>query len=262
MVGRVEAKAVLVTGAGSGVGRAFALGLAREGATVGVLDVREEQAVRVAEEIAAEGLPAVPLVADVGSREQLARAFDRFVAEAGRLDVLFNNAGFNQPMHLPDVTEENWNAIMRVNAWGVLVGMQEGARRMLETAGGGKIINTASIAGRQGYSSFAPYCASKAAVISLTQAGARTWAEQGITVNAFAPGVVDTPLWTSLDKELMRIGDAERPGQAMEEFSSGILMGRPAAPEELLGTALYLASADSDYLTGQVIMIDGGMVLV
>jgi meso-butanediol dehydrogenase/(S,S)-butanediol dehydrogenase/diacetyl reductase len=262
MAGRVEGKAVLVTGAGSGMGRAFALGLAREGAQVGVLDLREELASGVADEITAEGFSAVPLVADVASREDVATAFDLFVASAGRLDVLFNNAGFNEPMHLPDVTESNWNAIMRVNAWGVLVGMQEGARRMLATAGGGKIVNTASIAGRQGYASFAPYCASKAAVISLTQAGARTWAEQGITVNAFAPGVVDTPLWASLDEALMRIGDSERPGQAMADFSSGILLGRPAEPEDLLGTALYLASADSDYLTGQVIMIDGGMVLV
>jgi meso-butanediol dehydrogenase/(S,S)-butanediol dehydrogenase/diacetyl reductase len=147
---------------------------------------------------------------------------------------------------------------MDVNGLGTLIGIQEGARRMGE---GGKIVNTASIAGRQGFPSFAPYCASKAAVISLTQAAARALAPR-ITVNAFAPGVVDTPLWVKLDEDLMAIGDSERPGQAMEEFSAGILMGRAAQSEELVGTALYLASSDSDYLTGQVIMIDGGMVLV
>jgi meso-butanediol dehydrogenase / (S,S)-butanediol dehydrogenase / diacetyl reductase len=262
MSGRVDDRKIIVTGAGSGVGRAFALGLSREGATVGVLDLDGEQAEAVTAEITDAGGQAVSLTADVGDRDQVVRAFDAFVKAAGGLDVLFNNAGFNLPMHLPDVTEENWNAIMRVNAWGVLLGIQEGASRMLATAGRGKIINTASIAGRQGFPSFAPYCASKAAVISLTQAGARAYTGRGVTVNAFAPGVVDTPLWTTLDAALMEIGDSERPGQAMEEFSAGILAGRAASPEELVGTALYLASSDSDYMTGQVIMIDGGMVLV
>ena len=128
--------------------------------------------------------------------------------------------------------------------------------------GEGKIVNTSSIAGRQGFPSFAPYCASKFAVNALTQAAARALAEHNITCNAFAPGVVDTPLWTRLDEDLMNIGDADRPGQAMADFAADILRGRVATGEDILGTALYLASADSDYLTGQVIMIDGGMVLV
>ena len=129
-------------------------------------------------------------------------------------------------------------------------------------AGGGKIINTSSIAGRQGYPSFAPYCASKFAVNALVQAGARALAEHDITVNAFAPGVVDTPLWEQLDADLMAIGDTEKPGEAMAAFSAGILRGRAALPSDLVGTALFLASTDSDYLTGQVFMVDGGMVLV
>jgi meso-butanediol dehydrogenase / (S,S)-butanediol dehydrogenase / diacetyl reductase len=186
---------------------------------------------------------------------------DAFVAAEGRLDVLFNNAGFNQPMHLLDVTEDNWHSIMNVNALGTLIGIQEGARRMIPNRSG-KIINTSSIAGRQGYPSFAPYCASKFAVNALTQAAARALAEHEITCNAFAPGVVDTPLWTRLDADLLAIGDAEQPGQAMMDFSAGILRGRPALPEDLVGTALFLASADSDYLTGQVLMADGGMVLI
>ncbi len=175
--------------------------------------------------------------------------------------MLFNNAGFNVPMHLLDVTDDNWNAIMSVNGLGTLIGIQEGARRMIPT-GGGKIVNTSSIAGRQGYPSFAPYCASKFAVNALTQAAARGLAEHNITCNAFAPGVVDTPLWTKLDADLMSIGDSARPGQAIEDFSAPILRGHAAAPEEIVGTAFYLASSDSDYLTGQIIMIDGGMVLI
>jgi meso-butanediol dehydrogenase/(S,S)-butanediol dehydrogenase/diacetyl reductase len=126
----------------------------------------------------------------------------------------------------------------------------------------GKIVNTSSIAGRQGFPSFAPYCASKFAVNALTQAASRALAEHNITCNAFAPGVVDTPLWTRLDADLMSIGDAARPGQAMADFAAGILRGRPAVPADIVGTAVYLASSDSDYMTGQIVMIDGGMVLV
>jgi meso-butanediol dehydrogenase/(S,S)-butanediol dehydrogenase/diacetyl reductase len=263
MAGRVEGKGIVVTGGASGMGRAIALGLAAEGATVGVLDRNAAAARAVVDQIAArtDAKPAVALGADVSVRSEFAAALDAFLAHAGSLDVLFNNAGFNKPMHLIDVTEENWHSIMNVNALGVLIGIQEAAKRMIPR-GAGKIINTSSIAGRQGYPSFAPYCASKFAVNALTQAGARAFAAHNITVTAFAPGVVDTPLWSQLDADLMDIGDAERPGQAMADFSADILRGRAATPEDMVGTALFLASADSDYLTGQVVMADGGMVLV
>src|SRR5580765_5460252 len=221
------------------MGRAFALGLSREGATVGILDRDPVAAERVRGEVAAEGGAALALSADVSRRDEVAAALDGFLAQVGTLDVLFNNAGFNRPMHLLDVTEENWHAIMDVNALGTLIGIQEGARRMIPRRMG-KIINTSSIAGRQGYPSFAPYCASKFAVNALTQAAARALAEHNITCNAFAPGVVDTPLWTQLDADLLQIGDAERPGQAMSDFASGILRGRPAQAEDIVGTALYL----------------------
>jgi meso-butanediol dehydrogenase / (S,S)-butanediol dehydrogenase / diacetyl reductase len=262
MAGRVAGKRIVITGAGSGIGRAFAIAFAHEGATVGVLDVDAAAAESVCAEIAAidGAATALALTADVSRRSDVAAALDRFVQDNGRLDVIFNNAGLNRPMHLIDVTEENWHAIMNVNALGVLIGIQEAARRMIPNLSG-KIVNTSSIAGRQGFPSFAPYCASKFAVNALTQAAARAFADDNITCNAFAPGVVDTPLWTQLDSDLMRIGDAERPGQAMADFSVGILRGRAATAEDLVGTALFLASSDSDYLTGQVVMADGGMVL-
>jgi meso-butanediol dehydrogenase/(S,S)-butanediol dehydrogenase/diacetyl reductase len=258
---RVPGKAIVVTGAGSGMGRAFAHGLAREGATVGVLDLDRAAAERVRDEVTGQGGEAVALVADVSRREEVAAALDAFLEVTGQLDVLFNNAGLNRPMHLLDVTEENWHAIMDVNALGTLIGIQEGAKRMIPRRTG-KIVNTSSIAGRQGYPSFAPYSASKFAVNALTQAAARALAEHDITCNAFAPGVVDTPLWERLDVDLMAIGDAEKPGEAMAGFTAGILRGRAATAEDLVGTALFLASADSDYITGQVLMADGGMVLV
>jgi meso-butanediol dehydrogenase/(S,S)-butanediol dehydrogenase/diacetyl reductase len=261
MAGRVAGKRIVITGAGSGMGRAFALALAREGATVGVLDLNTDAAERVRDEIEADAGAAIALSADVSKREQVISALDTYISGTGGLDVLFNNAGFNRPMRLLDVTEENWHSIMDVNALGTLIGIQEGAKRMIPNRAG-KIINTSSIAGRQGYPSFAPYCASKFAINALTQAAARAFAADNITCNAFAPGVVDTPLWTQLDADLVEIGDAAQSGQAMADFSSGILRGRPAQPEDLVGTAMFLASSDSDYLTGQVIMADGGMVLV
>ncbi len=262
MTGRVEGRSIIVTGAGSGMGAAIAKRLAQEGAAVTVADLDSAAAERVAAEITGEGGRAVAQQVDVSKRD-LVRAMVAAAVEAfGGVDVIFNNAGFNRPMHLLDVTEENWRSIMDVNALGVLMCTQEAARQMIKQGRGGKIVNTTSIAGRQGYPSFAPYCASKFAVIALTQATARGLAEHDITANAFAPGVVATPLWERLDEDLREIGDATEPGQAMADVASTIIKGRPAEAAEITGTALYLASADSDYMTGQVMMIDGGMVLV
>ena len=130
-----------------------------------------------------------------------------------------------------EVDEANFNAIMRVNAWGVLLCTQEAARQMMAQGQGGKIVNTASIAGRQGYAEFAPYCASKASVISLTQAAAREFAKHKITVNAFAPGVVVTPLWDGLEQDMIDKGVIKQKGEFIESFSSSILLGFPSKPE-------------------------------
>ena len=150
---------------------------------------------------------------------------------------------------------------MRVNGLGVLICMQEAARQMMAQGEGGKIINTSSIAGREGYDIQPHYSASKFAVIALTQAGARAFAEHGITVNAFCPGVVRTELWEQLDREFMAQGLFENPGDAMAEFAKRILLGRTSTPDDIVGLASFLASDDSDYITGQSIMVDGGMVL-
>lgn len=262
MTGRVEGKVCVITGGAQGIGEAIARGLAREGAAVVIADLNADNAKRLADSLAADGQKASWVQVDVGEREQLAAAFDHAISTFGSLDVVFNNAGFNKPMKFLTVTEENFNAIMRVNALGVLMGTQEAAKRMITQGSGGKIINTASIAGRQGFPDVAPYCASKASVIMITQAAARELATHGITVNGFAPGVVATPLWKTLDKDLMAIGASEREGQAMEEFSAGILLGRPALATDLTGMGVFLASSDADYMTGQIMMFDGGMVLV
>ena len=259
MTGRLTGRTVLVTGAGRGIGAAICHGLAGEGANVMVTDRDVATATAVARSIVDAGGRAVGVRVDVTSRPDIRAAIDRAVAEFGRLDVLFNNAGFNEPEKFLDITEQVWERIMRVNAFGVVLGSQEAARRFIQQGGGGKIVNTASIAGRQGFASFAPYSASKAAVISLTQAAARALAEYRITVNAFAPGVVRTPLWDKLDQDLVAIGEG---GSGFASMASDIILGRAAEPADIVPTAILLAGPDSDYMTGQVIAIDGGMILV
>jgi len=139
---------------------------------------------------------------------------------------------------------------------------QEAAKQMIAQGSGGKIINTGSIASRQGFWDFVPYCVAKFGTLAVTQATARGLIEHGITVNAFAPGVVDTPMWIGLNDDLRMIHDQAAEADPMREFATGTLIGRPAAPEELAPFLVYLASSESDYMTGQMYMVDGGQVLV
>lgn len=259
MTGRLEGRTIVVTGGASGIGAALAGGFADEGANVVIADLDLAAAEQLAGRIEDSGGSAMAVRVDVADRSAVRAGIERAVERFGRLDAYFNNAGMNSPMKFLDVTEANFELVMRVNALGVLIGTQEAARRFIAQGGGGKVVNTASIAGRQGFSSFAPYSAAKAAVISLTQAGARALAEHGITVNGFAPGVVATPLWTKLDKELEEIGEGQN---GFDSMSSSILLGRPADPVDIVPTGVFLAAADSDYITGQIIPIEGGMILV
>ena len=268
---RVAGRSCLVTGAAQGIGRAIAEALLNEGANVCFADINAAKVAEVAEanaeRAAKTGAKVLHAAVDVTDRAQVREMIARTVEAFGRLDVKFNNAGVNKPMNFLDVTEENWNFIMGINGLGCMIGMQEAARQMIaqgRDADGmaGKIINTASVASRQGFDNVAPYCASKWAVVSLTQSGARDLGKHGITVTGFAPGVVATEMWEQVDADLMEIGAAERPGQAMENFAAEILKGRVATPADVTGTTTFLASRDSDYMTGQIVMIDGGMTLV
>ncbi|MFT4829342.1 MAG: meso-butanediol dehydrogenase/(S,S)-butanediol dehydrogenase/diacetyl reductase [Paracoccaceae bacterium] len=262
---RVSGRSCIVTGAAQGIGRAIGEALLDEGASVCFADINAAKVAEVADANKSRiGATAHVTHAhvDVTQRDTVRAMIAHTVEAFGRLDVKFNNAGVNKPMNFLDVTEENWHFIMGVNGLGCMIGMQEAARQMIAQGGGGKIINTASVASRQGFDNVAPYCASKWAVVSLTQSGARDLAKHNITVTGFAPGVVATEMWEQVDQDLMAIGAAERPGQAMEQFSTGILRGRVATPQDITGTTTFLASRDSDYMTGQIVMIDGGMTLV
>jgi meso-butanediol dehydrogenase / (S,S)-butanediol dehydrogenase / diacetyl reductase len=255
-MGKLDGRTCVVTGAGRGIGRGIAARLAHEGANVVIADVDADGAKAAAEEIGG----AMAVACDVADRASVQAAIAAAVERFGRLDVMFNNAGVSKTVRFLDTTEDDWERIMRVNGRGVLLGMQEAANQFKRQGGGGKIVNTASIAGKSGFPLFAAYSASKFAVIGLTQAGARAFAEDEITVNAFCPGVVTTELWDQLDDEFIAIGETQRKGEALESFGAGILAGRLSTPDDITGLALFLASSDSDYITGQAINVDGGMI--
>jgi len=262
MADRMKDKVVVVTGGASGMGLGVSQSLAQEGARVVIADLNGVAGESAASALRANGHGAIAVRADVSNPEDMERVVAEAVREFGRIDVWFNIAGYNRPMSLLDVTPENWRSIMDINGLGTLLGIQVAARQFIAQGGGGKIINTSSQGGRQGFPAHAPYCASKAAVISLTQAAARGLAIHDITVNAFAPGIVDTPMWIGLEKDLVEAGEIAQSGEGMAAFEKDILRGRVAQVSDIVGTTTYLASSDSDYLTGQVVMIDGGMVLV
>jgi len=257
--GSVQGKSIIVTGAGRGIGAEIARDLAKNGASICVADLNLDSARQVAKDIGKAAIAAEVNVADRASTKAMIAAT---VKTFGKLDVIFNNAGISQTCPFMDVTESDWRRLMDVNGLGVLIGTQEAALQMKAQGTGGKIINTASIAAKQGYPLFAHYCASKFAVAALTQAAARALAADKITVNAFAPGVVRTELWEQLDREFMDLGLTRKPGDAINEFRQSILVGRYSKPEDITGVTTFLASTGSDYVTGQTFMVDGGMVLI
>ncbi|MBB3595180.1 meso-butanediol dehydrogenase/(S,S)-butanediol dehydrogenase/diacetyl reductase [Rhizobium sp. BK529] len=262
MSGQVAGKVVIITGAGRGIGAAIAWDLAEKGARVVIADLDEATAKKTASQISSNGGSAISVRVDVSSRKDVQALIGQTVSHFGRLDVMFNNAGISQTCPFLEVTEEDFDRIMTINGRGVLIGTQEAAKQMIAQGGGGKIINTASIAGKQGYPLFAHYCASKFAVVAITQAAARALAEHRISVNCFGPGVVKTELWEQLDREFIQHGLTEEPQQAINDFSQSILLGRVSVPKDIVGVTTFLASDASDYVTGQTVMVDGGMVLI
>jgi len=246
---------------GAAVGEYFAA----QGAKVCLGDINVDGCLEVAARINAAGGEAIGVALDVTNRDQMAKAVDATVEAFGSINVMLNNAGINKPLMFLDVTEENFRKIMDVNALGVLIGMQEAAKQMIKQGRQDypyKIINVGSILSRQAFDDVVPYSCSKHAVLALINGGAKALVEHNITVNGYGPGVVRTELWEQLDKDLVKIGKFEQEGQSMDKLAETmILMKRYSYPEDVVGSAAFLASSESDYMTGQLFMIDGGMVM-
>ncbi|GBQ83453.1 oxidoreductase [Gluconacetobacter johannae DSM 13595] len=255
----MNGKVALVTGAGQGIGRGIALRLAKEGARLALVDIRNDALTAVAQEIEALGGKVATFVADVGDRAQVQAAVDHAEQELGGFDVIVNNAGIAQVQAIASVTPEEVERIFRINVQGVLWGIQAAAAKFIARGHGGKIINACSIAGHEGFALLGVYSATKFAVRALTQAAAKEYASRKITVNAYCPGVVGTDMWTEIDRRFSDITGAKL-GETYRKYVDGIALGRAETADDVAGLVAYLAGPDSDYMTGQSILIDGGMV--
>src|SRR5438552_3818057 len=255
-------RVVLITGAARGIGAATARRLAADGARLALADLDKAGVEKVAGE-----LKGLAIQADVTRAADVARMVEETQRRFGRIDVLFNNAGVIRVQPMLDVTEAEWDRVMSVNLRAVFFVLQAVARVMKAQppmAGSelrGKLIHTASIAGYRGGSPLlAPYNASKAGVISLARTAAQVLAPDRITSNCVCPGAVDTPRWEQIDREIGAL-HGWAPREAWKKRIAGIPLGRPETADDVAGVVAFLAGPDSDYMTGQAIKVDGGMVM-
>ncbi len=258
--GEQPQRSALVTGAARGIGRAIAERLAADGLAVSVADLPSAggELQGVAEALAADGAAALALTLDVADADQVENAVAAHVDRFGGLDVMVANAGIAVTAPLLETTAEQWQHTFDVNVLGVVHCYQAAARQMIAQGRGGRLIGAASVASHRGGKWQAAYSASKFAVRGLSQSVAQDLAEHGITVNVYSPGVVHTPMWDSIDDALTTRRQTE-PGSALAGMVAAIPLGRLETPADVAGVVSFLASPDSAYVTGQSLVVDGGI---
>ena len=249
---RLKGKTALITGAARGIGEAFARAYIAEGARVCIADIDIERARETANAIGA-----IAIQMDVADQDSIDAGVAEAIAQMGQIDILVNNAALFSAAPVVEIERADFARIFDINVAGTLFTMQAVAKHMIARGNGGKIINMASQAGRSGEPLVAVYCASKAAVISLTQSAGLNLIEHGINVNAIAPGVVDGEHWDGVDAFFAK-HEGKAPGQKKAEVAAAVPFGRMGRAEDLTGMAVFLASPDADYVVAQTYNVDGG----
>ncbi|MER9053596.1 L-iditol 2-dehydrogenase [Mesorhizobium sp. M0208] len=251
---RLRGKSALITGSARGIGRAFAEAYMREGATVAIGDINLEAAEKTASEIGGNAYAVMLDVTDLASIDAAVKAVE---TRAGSLDILINNAALFDLAPIVEITKTSYDKLFSVNVAGTLFTLQAAARSMIARGKGGKIINMASQAGRRGEALVAVYCATKAAVISLTQSAGLDLIKHGINVNAIAPGVVDGEHWDHVDALFAKFENRPR-GEKKRLVGEAVPYGRMGTAQDLTGMAVFLASDEAGYIVAQTYNVDGG----
>jgi meso-butanediol dehydrogenase / (S,S)-butanediol dehydrogenase / diacetyl reductase len=256
---RLLGKSAIVTGAGRGIGKATALRFAREGADVLVPDLDVGASQQTAKEIQALGRRGVPMQMDVSRLADIHRMVEAAMREFAKIDILVNNAGITRVRDLMKLTEAEWDRTLAINAKAVFFCLQAVAREMIERRSG-VILNACSISGRAGKPMLVDYCASKFAVVGITQSAALALAKHGIRVNAVAPGIVDTDMWDQIDREWGAL-EGKAPGEMKRTRVAAVPLGRIETPEDVASLYAFLASDEASYITGQTYNVCGGLQL-
>lgn len=251
---RLSGKSALITGAARGIGLEFARAYAAEGAEVCIADINAEAARTAADSI---GPRAHAVALDVTRQESIDAAFAEAIGKMGKIDILVNNAALFSAAPIDAISRADYDRLFAVNVAGTLFCIQAAARHMIARGQGGKIINMASQAGRRGEGLVAVYCATKAAVISLTQSAGLNLIAHGINVNAIAPGVVDGEHWDGVDAFFAKY-EGKRPGQKKAEVGAAVPFGRMGTAQDLTGMAIFLATDEANYIVAQCFGVDGG----
>ena len=251
---RFQNKVVFITGAARGIGKSFAEAFAKEGAKVVIADINIEGATTTAQEI---GSNALAVKMDVTKQDSIDQSVNTAVDQLGGIDILINNAAIFTAAPITEIQREDYQQVFDINVSGTLFTLQAVAKKMIERGKGGKIINMASQAGRRGESLVAVYCATKAAVISLTQSAGLNLIKHKINVNAISPGVVDGEHWDGVDAFFAKY-EGKPLGQKKKEVGEEVPYGRMGLPSDLVGMAMFLASEESNYVVAQTYNVDGG----